>query len=307
MNRKIVSGIELTLLLILLLASFQIRGASAIVPSYPLNEIQLGVDGCYAEDYTTNKRLNDAYVINAYRASDGTNLGSFIYNENFQSYDTYRFIAPSGYKINSITYTVTGQAYEGKPYPYAGIHLWKYATITVGDNRPENEYQRNLVRSTTISTQTKTYTFSTPVDGFDIDAFVQQAKLIRWEICVETLPVIIPAVIDIDPDTLNLRSKGHWITACIQLPEGYDPEDIDATTILLTETIQPVLDPKYDFVTNSSEYLVDHNEDGILERMVKFDRVEVIALLSVVEATLTITGEVSDTPFEGSDTIRVID
>ena len=117
---------------------------------------------------------------------------------------------------------------------------------------------------------------------------------------------VISATVNIDPDTLNSKSKGRRITACIQLPEEYDPEDIDATTILLNDTIQPVLDPKYDFVTNSSEYLVDHNEDGILERMVKFDRAEVMALLNIGEATLTVTGEVNGTPFEGTDTIRVI-
>ena len=117
---------------------------------------------------------------------------------------------------------------------------------------------------------------------------------------------LISAIIDTHPDTLNLKRKGQWITAYIELPEGYNPEDIDATTILLNETVQPVLDPKYDFVTNSSEYLVDHDEDGILERMVKFDRAEVMALLSVGEATLTITGKVKGTPFEGSDTVRVL-
>ncbi len=116
----------------------------------------------------------------------------------------------------------------------------------------------------------------------------------------------VTATIDIHPDTLNLRSEGKWITAYIQLPEEYNAEDIDAATILLNETIQPVLDPKYEFVTNPSEYLVDHNEDGILERMVKFDKAEVMALLSVGEATLTITGEVNGTSFEGSDSIRVI-
>jgi len=116
---------------------------------------------------------------------------------------------------------------------------------------------------------------------------------------------IIPVSVDLSPDTLNLRSEGTWITAYIQLPVGYNPEDTDATTILLNETIQPVLDPKYGFVTNSSEYLIDHNEDGILERMVRFDKAEVMALLSVGEATLTITGEVNSTPFEGTDTIRV--
>jgi hypothetical protein len=40
--------------------------------------------------------------------------------------------------------------------------------------------------------------------------------------------------------------------------------------------------------------------------MVKFDKAEVTALLGVGEATLTITGEVNGTPFEGSDSIRVI-
>jgi len=117
---------------------------------------------------------------------------------------------------------------------------------------------------------------------------------------------LISATIDIDPNTLNLKSRGQWITAYIQLPEGYNAEDIDATSILLNETIQPILDPKYDFVTNPSEYLVNHDDDGILERMVKFDRAEVETLLSVGEATLTITGKVSETPFEGSDAIRVI-
>lgn len=121
------------------------------------------------------------------------------------------------------------------------------------------------------------------------------------------------ANVDIVPNTLNLRSKAKFITAFIELPEGYPPEDIDATTILLNETIQPILDLKYDFVTNSSEYLVDHNEDGILERMVKFNRIEVASWIHVdlgIEhgnVALTVTGELYDgTPFEGSDVIRVL-
>jgi len=122
----------------------------------------------------------------------------------------------------------------------------------------------------------------------------------------------LPATIDIDPDTLNLKSQGQWITAYIQLPEGYNPEDIDATTILLNGTLSPVLDPKYDFVTNSSEYLVDHNEDGILERMVKFNRTEVTSWIyndlgiEYDNVTLTITGEADGAPFEGTDTVKVL-
>jgi hypothetical protein len=115
----------------------------------------------------------------------------------------------------------------------------------------------------------------------------------------------------VSPETLNLKSKGKWITAYIQLPERYNPEDIDASTILLNGTIQPVLDPKYDFVTNSSEYLVDHNNDGILERMLKFDRATLASFIyqrvgMQSDVTLTITGELLDgTLFKGTNTISV--
>lgn len=124
-------------------------------------------------------------------------------------------------------------------------------------------------------------------------------------------PAVVKATLDINPDTLNLKSQGQWITAYIQIPEGFNPEYIDATTVLLNETIQPVLDPKYGFVTNPIEYLVDHNEDGMLERMVKFDRAMVESFIydqgvTYDEVSLTITGELFDgTPFEGTDVIFV--
>jgi hypothetical protein len=120
-------------------------------------------------------------------------------------------------------------------------------------------------------------------------------------------PPPITATVDITPDTLNLESEGQWITAHIQLPEGYNAADINASTILLNRTISAVSNPKYDFVADSRKYLVDHNKDGILERMVKFDLAEVMTLLSVGEAKLTISGEAKVIRFEGSDTIRVID
>ena len=81
---------------------------------------------------------------------------------------------------------------------------------------------------------------------------------------------------------------------------------------MLNGTIQPVLDPKYDFVTNSSKYIVDHDGDGVLERMVKFNRTEVASWICIdlgIEygnVTLTITGEADGTPFEGTDTVKVL-
>jgi parallel beta-helix repeat protein len=121
----------------------------------------------------------------------------------------------------------------------------------------------------------------------------------------------IPAIIDVDPDSLNLRSKGQWITIYIQLPKGYSAADIDATTILLNGTIAPILDPKYGFVTKSSEHLVDHNNDGILERMVKFDRAEVESFITSQgigygKVPITVTGKLlNGTLFEGTGVIVV--
>ncbi len=118
----------------------------------------------------------------------------------------------------------------------------------------------------------------------------------------------IKAKIDIDPDTLNLKSKGKWVTCYIELLGQYDPRDINASTILLMDTLSPELNPKYGFVKSEESYIVDHDGNGIFERMVKFDRQRVIELLSPGDiVSLNVTGTLrGGIPFEGSDTIRVI-
>ncbi|MFX1510186.1 MAG: hypothetical protein ACFFBR_07790 [Promethearchaeota archaeon] len=111
----------------------------------------------------------------------------------------------------------------------------------------------------------------------------------------EIIESTIPATIDIDPDTLNLRSQGEWITANITPPEGYLITDIVIATIVLEGEIPAEWG---DF------------QDGIL--MVKFNRAAVIDYIRITlgltegEVTLTITGAIADTSFEGYDTIRVI-
>jgi hypothetical protein len=118
----------------------------------------------------------------------------------------------------------------------------------------------------------------------------------------------IDTKIDIDPDTLNLKSKGKFITAYVEL-EGADVRDIDASSILLNGAISPVLDERYGFVTSEDSYIVDHDEDGVPERMVKFWRSEVQEILDVgLSVSITVSGQLFDgTPFTGTDEIRVID
>jgi hypothetical protein len=116
----------------------------------------------------------------------------------------------------------------------------------------------------------------------------------------------IAATIDINPDTLNLKSKGKWITAYIELPEGYDVADINVSSILLNGTVPAELRPTA---------IGDYNSDGIPDLMVKFDRQATVNLIlqncdltgMFGTATLTVTGNLNDgTLFMGSDTIKIV-
>jgi hypothetical protein len=128
---------------------------------------------------------------------------------------------------------------------------------------------------------------------------------------IKLAPSKIPATIDIDPDTLNLRSWGNWITAYIEFPEGYDVADIDVSSILLNGTI-PVC-------RCAPTAVGDYDSDGISDLMVKFFRLRVICFIlchiniaelleeGCMTVPLTLTGKLSDgTLFEGSDAIRII-
>ncbi|MHA1266981.1 MAG: PKD domain-containing protein [Candidatus Helarchaeota archaeon] len=131
---------------------------------------------------------------------------------------------------------------------------------------------------------------------------------------VDSLIVLVKpilAVIDIDPDTLNLKSKGNFITAYIEIPQ-YDASKIDLSSISINNTISVILDSKYGFVSNPA--IEDRDNDGNLEMMVKFGRETIQSYVSEGNVFLLITGEIAVTlngieyylPLEGIDVIRVI-
>jgi parallel beta-helix repeat protein len=124
-------------------------------------------------------------------------------------------------------------------------------------------------------------------------------------------PSVITATIDVDPDNLNLGSKGKWVTAYIELPEGYDIADINVSSILLNGGI-PV-------DVNAPIAIGDYDNDSIPDLLVKFNRDEVATyILDCIDtaelyinrfmtATLKITGKLNDeTRFQGNYTIRII-
>jgi len=112
----------------------------------------------------------------------------------------------------------------------------------------------------------------------------------------------VTATVDINPHALNLWSRGEWITAYIELPEGYYINDINVSSIMLDDTIPAEPTPVA---------IEDYDNDKIPELMVKFNRAKtieyILANVDTKEGFLTITGKLNDgTPFQGSCTIRII-
>ena len=107
----------------------------------------------------------------------------------------------------------------------------------------------------------------------------------------------VEATIDIDPDTLNLKSAGKWITCHIELPNGAAASDIDVSTVRLNDQL---------FAAPQPMQVGDHDGNGVSDLMVKFDR-SALALAAGDAVQMTVTGRLTGAGFfAGADTIRVI-
>jgi hypothetical protein len=103
----------------------------------------------------------------------------------------------------------------------------------------------------------------------------------------------IPAEAGILPKTINLASKGNWITALLWLPEQYNVAGIEPNSIFLEDEIKPE-----QFSVNEQQQVAT----------AKFAREDVQPILEVGDINLKITGRLTDgTVFEAADTIKVID
>ncbi|MFQ5884432.1 MAG: hypothetical protein ACE5IO_04955 [Thermoplasmata archaeon] len=109
--------------------------------------------------------------------------------------------------------------------------------------------------------------------------------------CREDFPdEIFVTHLDIDPDTLNLKSKGRWITAYLSA-DNASVHDTDVSSILLQDALAP---ERWDY------------QDDVL--MLKFNRQEFKDTVAVGESVeVKITGKLEDgSEFEAYDYIRVI-
>jgi len=120
---------------------------------------------------------------------------------------------------------------------------------------------------------------------------------------------VIPAanvMLDVDPDTLNLKSKGKPVPCYIQFTGEYDIRNVDPYTLAVTGINGNNLSVKLYPIGPSN--IGDHNDDGVQDLMVQFDRQDLISLLNVGDTLITVSGEMLDgSVFSGSDVIRVIE
>ncbi len=144
-------------------------------------------------------------------------------------------------------------------------------------------------------------------ESIDSDLWAQACKDFRDAWCaamdaIEAL-ILVEAIVDIDPDTLNLKSKGRWITAYIEPTEGYDANEIDVTTVEICEINgNPVHLP----AKGHPIQIGDHDKNGIPDLKVKFDRAEVGDVVGPGEAIITVAGDLPEgMVLEGSDIINV--
>ncbi len=108
----------------------------------------------------------------------------------------------------------------------------------------------------------------------------------------------INATIDFDPNTLNQGSNGTWVVVYIEFPAGYNPADVDISTVRLEGTIPAERRPTA---------VGDYDKDSVPDLMVKFKRSDVINMLPNGDhVTVHVSGLIGAFNFEGVDIIRVI-
>ena len=227
---------------------------------------------------------------------------------------------------NQYMVTVTEQyaidTEEGKSIVYEGnltegggsVRFAHYSDVLVGEIEVNNVIYSFGVAETLDSARNTLDQYNdhlqeeiTPPEPYQFDAVLPSDE------------EVIPAFLEIDPDTLNLKSKGEWITVYIELshlpwfPDA-DVTKIDINSVRLdiypeqNNKVPAENNQKYGFVKDPKSYITDHDHDGELERMVKFDRAQVQNILYPSNGVpIVVTGSLNDgRPFFGIKWIKVI-
>ncbi|MFX0000161.1 MAG: hypothetical protein ACFE9Q_00675 [Candidatus Hodarchaeota archaeon] len=100
---------------------------------------------------------------------------------------------------------------------------------------------------------------------------------------------VLEVTCDFDPNKLNLKSKGKYVTVYIEITKGYDVYEIIPEEILLNDFLH---------IESKPITIADNNLNSIPDLMVKFNRSRVINFLLEIEPIqfweVSITGKLID-------------
>jgi hypothetical protein len=118
----------------------------------------------------------------------------------------------------------------------------------------------------------------------------------------------VAADLDLDPSTINLKSKGNYLTGRLEFQAGRDPASVDLATVTL-RVIDPVTSAVLHVAAGAPTAVGDADRDGIPDLTIKFDRATVQSWFSsgADPAIFRVEGRFGDgTAFEGEASARII-
>lgn len=142
--------------------------------------------------------------------------------------------------------------------------------------------------------------------GFTSDEPFVDARIVNphygWNINMELDNVtfgdraVLRADIDVDPDVLNTKSRGRWVSAYLALP-GHDPTTVDVSSVRISG-LPAVSEPLE---------AGDHDGDGVPDVGLKVDRASLVENLPIGMNRITVSGRLTTgESFEGEGWVRVI-
>jgi len=107
----------------------------------------------------------------------------------------------------------------------------------------------------------------------------------------------------ISPETLNLKSKGKWITVHIELPYNLSAARINPATLLLNDTVPSERHPRS---LNKEDLMLKFNRAEVTILILDSVNVSLVTKEMFSSITLTITGKLNDgTPFQGNHIVKI--
>jgi hypothetical protein len=156
-------------------------------------------------------------------------------------------------------------------------------------------------RASTFSGEDLFISAGHPTSALPVPDFVRVANATA---VVSGVPDFVVATVEYGPETINLKSKGNYVTAYIELPDGLNPSDIVINSVEITAIDGASITPIK--VEASPTAIGDFDNDGTLDLMVKFNRKALQQVLVPGMRSIQLEGIVGNLFFKGERSVGVI-